>query len=250
MVKRANNKLKNIKKAVEAKKPAEKTKAIAKVKQAPKAKAQKTNPKTKQLKQVRGAQGPLKFYNVNEDSQILEALRKADAKTTKTALAKDLARDLKRSVESVRDRIKRYINKLSAADAKEIQKVAKKNPEHFAYFKGSDGVKRLEKISAEEPLIYNRELSRKPRQSKRVKKPAQHKRIDFSWLLRKINASDPYFAIDHSVHLLNSIFAKLMEEKLDRKDLEVFINGQEGEVTLFEILSNFVKREQKGSKSK
>lgn len=248
MVKKAAPKIQ--KKATEAKKPIEKTKAIAKVKQAPKTKARGSNPKPKQPKQARVAQGPLKFYTVGEDSQILDALRKADNKTTKSALAKEMAHILNRSVESVRDRIKRYITKLSASDAKEIQKVAKKNPDHYAYFKGGEGTKKLEQISANEPFIYQRELARRPRQSKAVKKPAQSKKVNFDWLLRKINASDPYFAIDHSVHLLNSVFAKLMEDKVERKDIETFINGQDGEVTLFEILSNFVKRDQKQAKSK
>ena len=192
----------------------------------------------------------MKFYTIGEDSQIIDALRKADPKTTKSSVAKELAESLNRSLESVRDRIKRYITKLSAADAKEIQKAAKKNPEHYAYFKGGDAIKKLEKISAEEPFLYNREIARKPRQGKKVVKPAIRRKVDFSWLLNKINASDPYFAIDHSVHLLNSVFARLMEDKIERKDIEAFINGREGEVTLFEILSNFVTREQKAAKSK
>lgn len=250
MSKRANPKPQRTKPAAENKKTAEKTHRIAKAKQAPKPKVRVANPKTNQPKQSRSAQTPLKFYTIGEDCQIMEALRRADSKTTKSSLAKELAESLNRSLESVRDRIKRYITKLSAADAKEIQKAAKKNPEHYAYFKGGDDAKRLEKISDEEPFLYNREISRKPRQGKKASKPAIRRKADFSWLLRKINATDPYFAIDHSVHLLNSIFARLLEEKIERREIESFINGREGEVTLFEILSNFVKREQKSAKSK
>lgn len=247
MAKKANTRPQKTKTAVENKKPAEKINKIAKTKQAPKTKARGSNPKPKQ---PRSAQAPLKFYTVNEDVQIMEALRKADSKTTKSALAKDLANSLKRSVESVRDRIKRYITKLSAGDAKEIQRVAKKNPNHYAYFKGGDEARKLEKVSAEEPFLYNRDLQRAPRQSKKLKKPSQNRKLDFSWLLKKINASDPYFAIDHSVNLLNSLFARLMDEKVERREIEQFINAREGEVTLFEILSNFVKRDQQKSKAK
>lgn len=235
-------------KSKEQRKPAERAAKIAKTKAAPKAKAAgKANPKAQKGKAQRSQS--LKFYTVAEDAQIMEALRRADNKTTKSQLAKELAQALGRTVESVRDRVKRYIAKLSAADAKEIQRVAKKNPEHYAYFKGGAGNRRLEKVSAEQPLIYNRELTRKPRQSKKAKRPSAGRRPDFGWLLKKINASDPYFAIDHSVHLLNSVFARLMEERVERREIEQFIHAREGEVTLFEILSNFVKREQK-SKAK
>lgn len=234
------------KKTSEGRKPAERSAKIAK-KQEPKARAAKANPKQQRGKAQRGQS--LKFYTVAEDAQIMEALRKADGKTTKSQLAKDLAQALGRTPESVRDRVKRYIAKLSAADAKEIQRIAKKSPEHFAYFKGSADNRRLEKVAAEQPLIYNRELARKPRISKKVKKPASNRRVDFSWLLCKINASDPYFAIDHSVHLLNSVFARLMETSVSRHEIEQFIHAREGEVTLFEILANFVKRDVK-AKSK
>lgn len=237
-------------KAAEAKKPAAKGSKIAKVKQVAKPKVRVSNPKPKQPKQSRSVQTPSKFYTVHEDAQILEALRKAGSKTTKSSIAKDLAVTLNHSVESVRDRIKRYMDKLSTADVKEIQKAAKKNPKHYAYFKGELGAKKLEQISAEQPYIYNRDIARKPRQSKLVKKPVQPRKIDFTWLLRKINATDPYFAIDHSVHLLNSLFAKLMEQHVERKNIEAFINAHEGEVTLYEILSNFVKRDQKTAKAK
>ena len=248
MPKKSNPKPIKTKTATETKKVAEKTQKIAKAKKTPKSKTQVANPKAKQAKPSRAAQTPMKFYTVSEDAQIMEALRKTDGKT-KTALAKELADGLNRTVESVRDRIKRYITKLSAADAKEIQKAAKKSPGHYAYFKGGDSAKKLETISAEEPFLYTREIARRPRQGKKIKKPTKPRRNDFSWLLRKINASDPYFAIDHSVHLLNSIFGKLMEDKVERKEIEGFVNGHEGEVTLYEILSNFVKRDLK-SKNK
>ena len=241
---------KKVKVVAESKKPVEKTVKVPRTKQIAKPKVRVSNPKVKQVKTVNSAPTPLKFYTVNEDAQILEALRKADAKTTKSAIAKELAVLLKHSAESVRDRIKRYISKLSVADVKEIQRVSKKSPNHYAYFKGAAGSKKLEKICAELPLIYNRDITRKPRQSKKVKKPSQPRKTDFCWLLGKINATDPYFAIDHSVHLLNSIFAKLMEEHVERKDIESFIHSNQGEVTLFEILNNFVKREQKHVKAK
>ena len=147
-----------------------------------------------------------------------------------------------RSFESVRDRIKRYISKLSSADAKEILKQAKKNPAHYVYFKGKDGNKKIEQVCKEEPLIYNRELVRKPRVSQKAKKPVRAKKVSFDWILRKVRASDPYFALDHSVHLLNAVFGRLMEEGVTRKQVENFVANSEGEVTLFEVLNALVKK--------
>lgn len=237
------------KKNAEPKKPVEKSNKIAKAKQAPKAKARAADPKEKQPKQGRSAGGLPKFYTVGEDSQILDALRNVNENNNKSTIAKELSKTLGRTVESVRDRIKRYLSNLATGDAKEIQKVAKKSPGHFAHFVSENNSKRVDKIAEEEPSIYNRDQPAQSGQNK-AKKPNQQRKIDFSWLQKKINAADPYFAIDHSVHLLNSLFAKLMEEGTERRELETFINGHEGEVTLFEILSNFVKKDQQKSKAK
>lgn len=220
---------------------------ISKVKQTPSLKTHASNPKPQETKQLRSGQTPLKFYNLNEDSQLLTAYNNRKITNSKSSIAKDLSNSLNRSLESIRDRIKRYISRLSNAEAKEIYKMAKKNPGFYIHFKGNDNHKKFDKISEEEPSIYNRDKENPSGTDVGFKKPGQAKNSDFSWIQKKINAADPYFAIDHSVHFLNSLFTTLIEDGVERNDVEAFINAQEGEVTLFEILNNFVKKEQQKS---
>ena len=228
-------------------KATDKVSKIAKAKAAPKPRVRSADPKPARGGQQR-ARGQPKFYTVGEDAQILDALRNVSETNNKSAVAKDLATRLQRTVESVRDRIKRYLANLSAADAKELQRVAKKSPGHFVHFSNDSETRRVDKIIEDEPSIYNREHAGTG--ERKAKKPATVKKVDFTWVLKKINAADPYFAIDHSVHLLNSIFAQLLEQGLERRELEHFINSQEGEVTLFEILSNFAKKDSAKTKAK
>lgn len=231
-------------KAAPKRKVTKKATKTQKARQPKRVAAGNTNPRRTKAKTGTVAQTPVnvRFYTVGEDAQILEALRTADAKTTKSALAADLAVKLGRSAESVRDRVKRYISKLSNADSKEVLKQAKKNPASFVYFKGKEGSKKIEKVAQDEPLLYNRDITRRPRISKKAKKPTKAKKVDFDWILRKVRASDPYFALDHSVHLLNSVFGKLMEEGVSKRDVENFVKNSEGEVTLYEILSSLAKK--------
>ena len=224
-------------------KATKKTQKIQKTKTAKRGGNNPTNPKkAKGRGRARQTPGNVRFYTVKEDAQILEALRLKDQKTTKSQLATDLSNDMGRSFESVRDRIKRYMEKLSSTDTKEILKQAKKNPNYYVYFKGKDGNKKIDQVNKEEPLIYNRELVRKPRVSQKPKKQARAKKVSFDWILRKVRASDPYFALDHSVHLLNAVFGRLMEEGVTRREVENFVANSEGEVTLYEVLNALAKK--------
>lgn len=73
----------------------------------------------------------------------------------KSQIAAQIAAKIKRTVESIRDRIKRYHNKLSAADRNLLQREAKKNANHYAYFvkAGENGEKKIEKISDQPPVL-------------------------------------------------------------------------------------------------
>ena len=193
------------------------------------------------IKSPKTSKGHHNFYIIADDALIINTLAQMAPKTSIKDVAQQLSSRLKRSVESVRDRIKRYILKLNSADKKQILKVAKENPNHYVYFKSNEDNKIVEKISATEPLIHRRDVFRPPRQSKKIKKAFKPKIYDFGWLLKKINANDPYFAIDHSVQLLNCIFNKLLEENVDKDQIEKFILEQKGAVSLNEILSQFIK---------
>lgn len=201
------------------------------------------NPKSRAAKG--GKRGPApdtrRYYSLQEDALILDGLRNKKAEAPQSSVSSQLAIALDRSAESVRDRVKRYLAKLSGADAKEIAKQAKKSPESYAHFKtAADGHKKLDKVSVEEPSLVNRELKRRPRTSKKPKTKQSAKRpVKFDWLQEKINAQDPFFATDHSVHLINALFAQYMEEGWTRQSLEDFVKDSQGAVSLNEILRHF-----------
>ena len=237
MTKRGKASAKRSKAAPKAKAP-KKAQKIAKTKGGKRQASGASNPRKAKGRSGRGQNvGQVRYYTVGEDARILEALKTQDAKTTKSQLAIDLATSLERSVESVRDRIKRYIAKLSSADCKEVLKQAKKNPDNYLYFKGKDGAKKIEKCGADVPALNTRDIVRRPRVGAKGKKASKPKKVDFGWILRKVKAIDPYFALDHSVHLLNAVFGRLMEDGVSRRDVENFINNAEGETTLYEVLN-------------
>ena len=61
-----------------------------------------------------------------------------------------------RSFESVRDRIKRYINRLSPNDKKEVLRHLKDKQNSYIHFKKIEGAyKKIGTIDEKEPSIYN-----------------------------------------------------------------------------------------------
>ena len=65
-----------------------------------------------------------KFYTIREDSMILQKISNL-GKKSKAEVLNELAKELDRSYESLRDRIKRYLGRLSSNGKKEILKHAK-----------------------------------------------------------------------------------------------------------------------------
>jgi len=64
------------------------------------------------------------FFTVAEDNTILEFLTR-NSELKMTAISKIMAQKLNRSTESVRDRIKKYLSKISEKDVKLIATAAK-----------------------------------------------------------------------------------------------------------------------------
>ena len=185
----------------------------------------------------------VRFYTVEEDAKIIRFVKEKNGEMSQVALAGELGALLKRTPESVRDRIKRYLSKLSAADTNKILDTAETSPNHFVYFKGNKKRKQVEKIVEEEPNFQIRAGAVK---AKKVGKPGGGKKEKkgFDWILKKIQATDPYFALAHSVHLLNAVFGELMEQGVSRKDIENFIKNTDGEVTLSKILGELAYAEE------
>lgn len=66
-----------------------------------------------------------KFFTVNEDNVILNYLKDHEEKLTLSAIADNLSKKLKHTSESIRDRVRRYLQKLAPSDKEYISKEAK-----------------------------------------------------------------------------------------------------------------------------
>ena len=63
---------------------------------------------------------------------------------------------------------------------------------------------------------------------------------DYSWLVYKLNETDPVFKLDHSTQFFNSILKTLHQKyKVPIKKLLFFIRKSNKKVTLKEILEEF-----------
>ena len=173
----------------------------------------RTNPTGRAYKAKQAA--ARKFFTVGDDLAILEAYNSRNGAPL-SSVAKNLSDHLSRSVESIRDRLKRYISKMNKGDIKELQNQGKKNPKYFIHFKQQNKDKKekqIDKICSVAPALQNRQLNRKPRQSKKpVKTPVRVVPPDekLSWVVDKLQNKDAYFKLEFSVQLLADILNVLI----------------------------------------
>ena len=229
-----------------AKKPNPKvkdTEAAKKIKKAEiaKVKSAAKGLKTKRTPTVRN------YFSVQEDSQIIEAIDKSGVVVS--SAAKNLAAALApRTVEAIRDRIKRYLKNLPVSDKNQIHAQAKKNPKAFAYFKKVDDKKRIEKFSSVAPSLQNRDLVRKPRVSKKAglnakPKPKKSPEEKFRWIASKLSNKDSYFKLEFSVQFLADIFNTLIEQyHVPQHNILNYIQGVHCDQTLSNILDHFLNK--------
>lgn len=248
------------KKETQPKKVVAKTKKIVKKTTTKVAPKPISNPKKFINKILDADQTPArKFFALNEDAKILEATKKIDGKENLAHLTLNLAKTIGHSREAIRDRVKRYLSKISAVDQKMIITESKKFPNYYVFYnKNSDGTRKIEKISALPPALSNREFKRKhpPAQKtgskkitkKKSKKNPVNKRKTpedifeaHNWLWKKMSNKDSSFALDYSVHLLLDIFNALIESGVSKAHIEKFVKEVETSMTLEEIFHALVK---------
>lgn len=106
-----------------------------KLKRTPKGKSGGRSGKNSQNKQKKNKMAERKFFSVREDAQILKAWRKDHLKESSRSISDKLAERFEHTSESIRDRIKRYISKLSQFDEKFLieQAKVKINPFRLKY---------------------------------------------------------------------------------------------------------------------
>lgn len=66
-----------------------------------------------------------KFFTVEEDYAILNLYQKDNSKKSTREIAEELSSKISHTQESIRDRIKRYISKLSSLDSELLKDAAK-----------------------------------------------------------------------------------------------------------------------------
>jgi len=205
-------------------------------------KAAVTGAKPARVKKVNVARN---YFNVAEDNQILEQW-KASTGTAISTLAKNLAASMGRTVESIRDRLKRYITKLTPNDQKEIANHAKKNPKHYIHFKANaDKSKKIEKVSSVTPALQNREFIRKPRVSKKKPVPKSGKKAPtpdekFKWVSEKLQNKDAYFKLEFGVQFLADILNVLISsEHVSLNDVNAYLANTHCDQTLNQVLDHF-----------
>ena len=209
----------------------------------------KTNPTPTAFKGQKLHRTPVarKFFTVSDDVQLLEALKNSPTEPL-SQIAQSMSVTLGRSVESVRDRLKRYLTKLSPADKKEILSQPKKAHDWFVYFvpNKNDTTKKIEKISVHEPALKNRVLVRKPRVSKKIFPTGKVKKVTppderLKWVVDKLQNKDPYFKLEFSVQLLADILNHLIKsEKVALPKIEKLINEVHSDKNLKEILDSLL----------
>jgi hypothetical protein len=118
------------------------------------------------------------YFNVGEDYQLFYNHSLQSGLFTLTQIAQELSCKLERSVESIRDRLKRYIVKLSAEDEIKIMEAARSNPDSHVHWKINveKGTKEVDHISAKAPgLMTQLLLGERPDYEPKVKDPNQLK---------------------------------------------------------------------------
>jgi hypothetical protein len=86
--------------------------------------ASRSVPRSSARKSAAKASNQRKFFTVSEDFKIIDFMRR-NPEIKVTAVAKAMGETLGRSSESIRDRIKRYLSKLSKKDLTKIGTAAK-----------------------------------------------------------------------------------------------------------------------------
>lgn len=111
-----------------------------------------SNPKSRKSKSHGRSRTPRTFYTVGEDDRICSALSKVDQNYTKSKVCQDMCKELGRTRESVRDRIKRYLGRLSSHDKKTIHNYARKHPSWHLHWEGAQGERKIKGCQEDAPV--------------------------------------------------------------------------------------------------
>ena len=210
-----------------------------------------TKPKSTKSKKIISKPAGRKFFTVKEDLEIYTVLKNSSELPVST-ISKIISDSIHRSFEAVRDRIKRYITKLTQKDVIRLTKASKVTPDYYLHFKQSNNpIKQIDKILAAPPSLQNQLLIRKPRVRKekpprtRIVKGKEGKKVVFpdvklEWVKEKLDNKDSFFRIDFSVKFIVALLNVLLEkENIDIQTVQAYIDGVQTNQSLADIFGHF-----------
>ena len=184
---------------------------------------------------------PRQFYTASDDARIIQLLQKVDKNYTKSKVSQDLADELGRTRESIRDRIKRYLGALPSSDQKQISSYIKKAGTYYVHWKGDRGTKRVDHFSTDVPNTHpKRQVKVIKKKVVKTKSLKVKTKDNFDWLKEKLQSSDPYYACDNGVQFLNCLFAELKKHyKVKSSQIHSFVRNSSDCVSLQDVLVHF-----------
>ena len=196
-----------------------------------------------------------RFFSVEEDYEIHQSLTKETGKSAVSLTAKNLAKKLGRSSESIRDRIRHFLKGLSTKDAAKLAAANKSSPKHFVLFKvAKDGAREIERISADYPL--HAVVPAEPKTKKIGKKKGQGISVKgrkaatgekpktpeqrLSWVKDRLKNKDVFFRVEFGIEILVAVLNALIEhEGVSKEQVNDYLKKTVANQSLQDVLSHF-----------
>ena|SRR3990167_5704820 len=139
----------------------------------------KTKPVAVKPKRVRKTSRRL--FSVSEDMKLLKYWRTHHHNESLATMASALTRTVKRTAESIRDRLRRYISQLQPSEAASLEEMSKRNPESTVMFLIHNYIPsdRMEPTVQQETAVTDTSAKKSGTRSKTAKKDT----IDLNGLL-------------------------------------------------------------------
>ena len=206
------------------------------------------------------------YYTVEEDKKILKYLNSHQTET-KSKISKDLSIRLKRSCESVRDRIKRYIDKLPSKDRTKLLNYKSTEDKKYIYYKKKDNWVHIDSINNKSPKLANRTDIVRTVKIKKIKKNATKKKDKniaknkppkkklnynrpFVWIIKHLKSENIRHANENGYALLNAVFDMLQKyHGITFEQIKKFISERKGMFTLNDVFQQLKIKKKAVTKS-
>lgn len=195
----------------------------------------------KEARQVKVEEKHKSYFRVSQDSLLLKAIH-GKAFGSKHELASHFSEKLQKPLQSVIERVKKYLGKLSHQDQSKIHEEAKKNPNHIVIFnpKKAAEPRSIKCIKGPKPKILKKKVKKiaKVAKDSKKKKEKQVQEEDMKWLEQKLQNSDKYFQTENQIYLLTALLQNLHESNsITSEQRKLFLNSANKQMNLKQILT-------------